>query len=54
VGQSKHLSIDIALETSLKNPAGQNVQDAWPVDGLNVPAGHEVQAAKEVLPVDGL
>ena len=62
--------MDIALETSLKNPAGQNVQDAWPVDGLTVPAGHEVQAAappvlkvptgqrmqadEKVLPVNGL
>ena len=69
-GQSKHPSIDIALETALKKPAGHEVQDAWPVDGLNVPAGHEVQAAappvlkvptgqevqaaEELLPVDGL
>jgi hypothetical protein len=33
-GQSRHPSTDDALVTSLKKPAGQEVQDAWPFEGL--------------------
>ena len=34
--------------------AGQGVHNAWPVDGLYVPAGHAMQAAKDLPAVDGL
>ena len=32
----------------------QSVEDAFPVDGLYVPAGQEVQAKDELLRVNGL
>jgi hypothetical protein len=34
--------------------AGQGVHNAWPVDGLYVPAGHAMQAAEDWPAVDGL